>query len=114
MTTEITNVVRTLVSQIDNSVVGEYNSADGRTYICDTKWIRVGKKVTDESDNIYTITEVVPDEYINVEPLLVSNPPLDGKIYIPAPFYISGTKMATNREWTISTSKMSEKERECN
>jgi hypothetical protein len=109
MTTEITNVVRTLVSQIDNSVVGEYNSVDGRTYICDTKWIRVGKKVTDESDNVYTITEVVPDEYINVEPLLVSNPPLDGTIYIPSPFYISGTKMATNREWTISTNKMSEK-----
>lgn len=109
MTREITQVVQNLVSRIDNSVQGTYNAVDERTYICNTKWMRVGKKVTDINDNMYTITEVVEDEYIVVKPLLVSNPPLDGQIFIPSPFYISGTKMATNREWTLSTNNMSEK-----
>lgn len=109
MTNEITNIVRDLTASIDNVVEGKYVASEERTYVCDTKWLRVGKKVSDEADNVYTITKVVEDEYIESTPVLVSSPPLEGKIYLPAPYYISGTRMATNREWTISNSKMSEK-----
>lgn len=109
MTNEITNIVRGLAGRVDNVIEGVYNASEERTYVCDTKWSRVGKKVSDEADNVYTITKVVEDEYIEVTPLLVSNPPLEGKIYLPSPYFVTGTRMATNREWTISTNKMSDK-----
>ena len=99
MTKEITNIIGELVAKIDNVCIGIYDSVTTFTMICDTKYLRVGKKVT----------KVVEDEYIEVTPLLVGSPNLDGKIYLPPPFYISGTKMATNREWTISTSDMTSK-----
>lgn len=109
MTKEVTNIIQTLVSQIDNTTEGIYNASEERTYICDTKWMRVGKIVSDSSDNKFRITELVEDEYVVAKPLLTGSPALDGLVTIPEPFFISGTKIATNREWTISTSKMSEK-----
>tara|TARA_R110000772_G_scaffold11971_1_gene37012 strand:+ start:116 stop:802 length:687 start_codon:yes stop_codon:yes gene_type:complete len=109
MTNEISDIVRGIVNSIDHSVEGKYVASEERTYICDTKWLRVGKKVTNEADEVYTVTKVVNDSYIEVTPLLVSNSPLEGKIYLPAPYFVTGTRVATNREWTISTNKMSDK-----
>ena len=109
MMKELSVIVGDLISQIDNSVQGKYDASSDRTYICDTKWMRVGKIVTDSSDREYRITEVVDDEYCTSKPKVSSSPPLDGKIYLPAPFYISGTKLATNREWTLSTNDLREK-----
>ena len=106
---EITLLVEDIVKSIDNVVIGTYDASNERTLICDTKWLRVGKQVSNEADEVYTVTKVVEDEYIEVSPVLVSNPPLEGNIYLPSPFYISGTRMATNREWTLSTNNMSEK-----
>ncbi len=68
MMKEVSVIVNTLISQIDNSVLGKYNALDERTYICDTKWMRVGKIVTDSLDRKYRVTEVVDDVdllYIN-------------------------------------------------
>lgn len=103
MTSEVTNIIRDLVNQIDNSMLGVYEPSTGRTLICNTKWSRVGKTISNEAGEVYTITEVQEDEYIIAVPELDTSPDLDGLIYLSAPFYISGTKMATNREWTIST-----------
>ncbi len=109
MTSEVTNIIRDLVNQIDNSMLGVYEPSTGRTLICNTKWSRVGKTISNEWGEVYTITEVQEDEYIIAVPELDTSPDLDGLIYLSAPFYISGTKMATNREWTISTNDMSKK-----
>lgn len=109
MMKEISNIVHTLVSQIDNTTEGFYEASLERTYVCDTKWMRVGKIVTDSSDNKFRISEILVDEYVVGKPLDESSPALDGLITIPEPFFISGTKIATNREWTLSTNKMSEK-----
>ncbi len=109
MTSEVTNIIRDLVNQIDNSMLGVYEPSTGRTLICNTKWSRVGKTISNEAGEVYTITEVQEDEYIIAVPELDTSPDLDGLIYLSAPFYISGTKMATNREWTISTNDMSKK-----
>ena len=35
--------------------------------------------------------------------------PLNGVIYLTSPFYISGTKIATNNEWTISGNDLTTK-----
>ena len=109
MTSEVTNIIRDLVNQIDNSMLGVYEPSTGRTLICNTKWSRVGKTISNEAGEVYTITEVQEDEYIKAQPELETSPDLDGLIFLSAPFYISGTKMATNREWTISTNDMSKK-----
>lgn len=106
---EITLMIEDIVKSIDNVVIGTYDASNGRTLICDTKWLRVGKEVSNEADDVYVVTKVVEDEYIEVNPVLIANPPLEGKIYLPAPFYISGTQTATNREWTLSTNNMSDK-----
>lgn len=109
MMKEVSVIVNTLISQIDNSVLGKYNALDERTYICDTKWMRVGKIVTDSLDRKYRVTEVVDDVYCTSTPIDETSPPLDGLIYLPAPFYVSGTKLATNREWTIASNNLSDK-----
>ncbi len=109
MTKEVTNIIGELVAKIDNVCIGIYDPATTFTMICDTKYLRVGKKVTNEAGDEYMVIKVVEDEYIEVEPIMVGSPDLQGKIFLPPPFYISGTKMATNREWTISTSDMTSK-----
>jgi len=109
MTKEITNIIGELVSRIDNVCIGIFDSATARTMICDTKYLRVGKYVTNDTGDKYMVTKVVEDEYIEVKPDLLGSPDLEGKIYLPAPFYISGTKYATNREWTISTNDLTSK-----
>ena len=109
MTKEITNIVNGLIDKIDNTMLGTYDVTTGRTLVCDTKWSRVGKTVLNQAGNVYTISEVSEDLYIVAQPLDPSSPNLDGIISLTAPFYISGTKMATNREWTISTNDMTKK-----
>ena len=109
MTKEITSVIGKLVEKINNVCIGEYDASTGRTMICDTKYLRVGKQVLNEANDRYMVTKVEEDEYIEVAPVLDGQPDLEGKIILPDPFYISGTKMATNREWTISTSDMTSK-----
>jgi hypothetical protein len=109
MTKEITNIIGQLVAKIDNVCIGIYDPSTTFTMICDTKYLRVGKQVLNEANDRYMVTKVVEDEYIEVDPLLEGQPDLEGKIFLPDPFYISGTKMATNREWTISTSDMTSK-----
>ena len=106
---EVTEYMEEIVSKIDNSIDGTYDLATQRTYFCDTKWARVGKKITDSLSNIFTITEVVTDQYIVAEdptdPALV----LDGLCTLEEPFWITGTKLATNREWSISDSNLENK-----
>jgi len=109
MTKEITNIVNGLIDKIDNTMLGTYDVTTGRTLVCDTKWSRVGKTVLNQAGDVYTISEVSEDLYIVAQPLDPSSPNLDGIISLTAPFYISGTKMATNREWTISTNDMTKK-----
>lgn len=109
MSKEITNIVGTLVDQIDNTLSGVYEPSTGRTLVCKTKWARVGKTILNASDEAYKIKELQEDEWIIGDPVDPTSPPLEGTLYLADPFYISGTKMATNREWTISDSNMSNK-----
>jgi hypothetical protein len=108
---EATKIIETIVDQMDNSIRGEYNASDGRTYFCDTKWARKGKTISDALSNVFTIVEIVPDEYIVAEPVVVEDPPLtlDGLCFLTPPFFITGTKLSTNREWTIANDHLENK-----
>lgn len=102
MIEDVAIIVESIVEQMDNSFVGKYNIIDGRTYTCQTKWARVGKKIKDDLGNDFYINEVEPDQYIVAVSLTDPQLTLDGLCFLTPPFWITGTKIATNREWTIA------------
>ena len=106
---EASEYIKGLVSNIDNKLVGEYNATDGKTYLCNTKWSRVGKVVTDSNNVKFKITEIVYDVYIVAEPIGGGVDVLNGIFYLSNPFFITGTKRATNMEWTLSDSNLENK-----
>ena len=105
---EASEYVKDLVLKIDNTIQGSYDPLTGRTLVCNTKWARIGKVVKDAEDKEYLITELVTDEYLVATPL-IGETNLSGLIYLPEVFFITGTKRATNTEWTIADANLSNK-----
>lgn len=109
MTNEIRDIVEQIVLQMNTSITGEFNPGDLKTYSCDTKWARVGKIVLDSLNNEYLITDISPNEWILTNDTDPLSPNLDGVIQLPVPYFISGTKLATNSEWTKATPNLLQK-----
>ena len=110
MTNEVSNIIKGLCTSIDNEVYGVYDSQVDKTYICNTKWMRVGQIVEDSNGDQYVIVSIEYDEYVTWEPVDQSNTnDLEGVITLPEPYWITGTQLATNREWTISSPNLSSK-----
>jgi hypothetical protein len=99
MTGEISNIVKDLVLSMDNTIFGTFDEDTGKTFFCNTKWARIGKEITNEGGDIYIITDIEPNEWILAEAVTGSND-LEGIIYLPEPYWITGTKLAANMEWT--------------
>lgn len=106
---EASEYMKGLVSSIDNSLVGSYDSASGKTLVCNTKWARVGKIITDSLDRKFKITQIGYDEFIIADPVSGGTEVLDGTCYLINPFFITGTKKATNMEWTLADSNLENK-----
>jgi len=66
---EASEYIKGLVSSIDNSLVGTYDSASGKTLVCNTKWARVGKIITDSLDRKFKITQIGYDKFIIADPV---------------------------------------------
>lgn len=98
MTREISNIVSDLVNEIDSTIVGQWNATESRTDVCSTKWGRIGKTITNASDESFLIQDLEPDEWIMTEPIGA-----DGVLTLAKPFFITGTRIATNSEWTKAT-----------
>ena len=109
MTNELSAIIEGIVTQIGTTLVGVYDQNTEQTKICNTKWARVGKYVKNSNDELYIITEVEPNEYIKADPIAPNGPPLDGIITLPTPYWITGTRTATNREWTIKDNNLLDK-----
>jgi hypothetical protein len=105
---EASEYVKDLVLKIDNTIQGSYDPLTGRTMVCNTKWARIGKVVKDAEDKEYLVTELVTDSYLVATPL-IGETNLSGTIYLPELFFITGTKRATNTEWTIADANLSNK-----
>lgn len=108
MNQDLSNIIHQIVLDIDNTIVGIFDVVLNRTNVCETKWIRKGKKVTDSSGNEYMVIDFSVDEWIIATPL-VGSIPLEGIISIGEPYFITGTKMSANREWTIVTNDVTAK-----
>ena len=110
MTKDVTTQIQQIVGQISNEITGVYDAVTFKTFVCSTKWLRVGKTVKDQYDNVFVVTEIGPGEWIKATP--VNNDPLlflDGLFTIPEPYYLAGTKLSANREWTLPTNDVTEK-----
>ena len=108
MINEITNEIKQLFDQINPELTGAYDSNTWRFESCNTKWARKGKIVTDDLENKYSIVEVVTDEYITLSPIGHQNEPTN-VLYLNDPFWITGTKLATNSEWTKAEKNLMKK-----
>ena len=106
---EASQYITELVSKVDNTLIGKYHPASARTYFCDTKWARVGKIITDVNDIQFKIIEISYDVYIVAEPILGGVQTLNGTCRLSSPFFITGTKRATNMEWTLADSNLENK-----
>ena len=93
MTKDVSQSIEELVSQINSTIEGVYDAINQRTDICNTKWARVGKYVTDLINGQLLITEIDYDNY-----LVAGN--ANGTLTLPAPYFVPGTKIAANTEWT--------------
>jgi hypothetical protein len=108
MINEITQEIKQLFDQIDPEIKGTFDQPTMRFYTCDTKWARVGKNIKDDLNNNYQILEVEPNEYIRIKPVGVINYPTT-LMYLNEPFWITGTKLATNSEWSKAEKNLMKK-----
>lgn len=109
MTDLISTHIGEIVANIDNIIVGVVDNNIGKNTFCHTKWARKGKRIQN-METLYTfnIINVEVDEYIDALPVGAGTFQ-SGPYALPVPFYIHGTKKATNREWTISTNDLTAK-----
>lgn len=106
---EASEYIKEIVQSIDNSMLGKYDVSSNKTFICDTKWSRLGKVITDSNNQKFKITEIVYDSYIIAEPINGGSGNLDGLCYLINPFFLTGTKLAANMEWTLADSNLENK-----
>jgi hypothetical protein len=104
---EVTKIIQSIVDDIDNSIVGEFDALEQKTFVCKTKWLRIGQKIV-SNDGEFIVNDIKRDEWIVAVPVGHTND-LDGLFFIPNPFFITGTKLSTNREWTLADNNLMEK-----
>ena len=105
MINELSTIIGNVVSQMDSTIDGTFDV--DKTLSCNTKWARVGKIVTDSNGDEFLITEIDENNYLVTENRDLIG--LNGVINLPQPFFIHGTKKATNREWTILSNDVTAK-----
>jgi len=112
MINDVADVVGQLVNSIDCTIVGEFNDdvLPNEWVTCNAKWARVGKIVMDPATgNSFTIVSIVDNTTLVLDPLPtnLTNDEPSSELILPNPFYLSGTKIAANNEWTrVSNSLM--------
>lgn len=108
MIEDICDILEEVVSSIDTTIEGA-NSAPNVALFCSTKWARPDKiieRITDGEK--WVITDVVPDQEITVTYLgtTIPEPTFEGLFQLPIPFFITGTRLAANNEWTMATTNV--------
>ena len=109
MTQEIRNIVEDLVNQMDCTIVGEVDNLIMKNTFCKTKWARPGKQIQNlETNFVFNIINVEPNQYIDAIPIGAGT--FGSATYeLVKPYFISGTRLATNSEWTKVTPNLMDK-----
>lgn len=89
------------VISVESSVL---NSTTWTIQACNIKWARVGKTVTDENGQVFTITLV--DNLANIMEI-TGHLTIVGNLTLTNPYFFIGTPIKTNTEWLqFSTNEM--------
>jgi len=102
---DVSEIFEDIVNDIDNQIAINSLSVINnklRVYTCDTKWLRVGKKVSGKilggSIKEAYVTAIDVDNYFEID-----NVNILSDIFIPKPTAMFGTRTATNNEWNLKT-----------
>ena len=102
---EFSQVFKGIVQQMDREIeIGSVSSMGNSTMIftCNTKWARAGKTLELQDGQVSfnnIIEEVSTNNYIKVKGNISFT-----RAFVNLPFNITGTKLATNLEWTKASS----------
>lgn len=109
MIDEAADIVKGIVDSMDSTIIGKVNNALGKNTFCETKWARKGKRIQNlDTGFVFNMIYVQPDEYIDAVPIGAGT--FGSGLYeLPKPYFISGTKLAANREWTIAGNDLTAK-----
>ena len=100
MTEDIRNIVEDLVNQMNCEITGVIDNTIAKNTFCSTKWARSGKILTDvDTGALFKITNVQPNQWIDAIGLSAQVFG-SGTYELVKPYFISGTKLATNSEWS--------------
>ena len=102
MTKDVSQAVEDLVNLIDTYVYGIYDPMQQKTFTCDTSYARVGKYITDPIHGSLLITGVNTDEWIEAGNA-------SGVLELPEPYFVPGTKISANNEWTAVSNDLTQK-----
>lgn len=96
--TNLVDIIRYIIGNMNlsltvSSIVGD------KLYMCNTLFLSVGKVVTDSQGNLYEVTAVSLNEYIEVLPSGHSNPFTGSKVTAPPVLFLHGTPSSTNNEY---------------
>jgi hypothetical protein len=102
---DVSEIFEEIVNAIDNKIsINSISIVNGkaRIYTCDTKWLRIGKKVSGKilggSINEAYVTAIDVDKYFEID-----NVNIVSDILAPKPTAMFGTRTATNNEWNLKT-----------
>ena len=108
---DVSEIFEEIVNAIDNSIsINSLSVVNGklRVFTCDTKWVRVGKKVSgkilDGTVKYAFVTNVVVDTYFDID-----NVNIVSDISATKPTAMFGTRTATNKEWNLKTYNLLDK-----
>jgi hypothetical protein len=102
MIEDISQAIEGLVGQLDNTFEGVFNTSLDVIEVCNTKWARAGKMLTFENGD-YLIESISYDQYF------VTGLPQTGVFTLAQPYFVSGTRISANREWTIADNNLMDK-----
>lgn len=105
MIKDISFDIENVVNAIDNNLYGELNLALKKYETCDAKYSRAGKYlhyVDSNGDlNRTTINYVEDDNVYYLGALQALAPYANPLFWLQKPFFVSGTHISANREWSV-------------
>lgn len=107
MKKDIANVIDEIIAGIDNKIVGSFDIIEQKFVTCETKWMRIGKIVTNANGDRFLITAMEPDQWFKFDSL--DSGLLVDVAFLPVPFGITGTKINANIEWLKADSDLTKK-----
>lgn len=105
---EFSTLFEEIVNRIDNTL--SLVSQNGNQYqVCDVKYSRVGKSLFGKMENGDTIGVYITNVDYENNIITLANSQIISDLYLQEPTSMTGTKIATNQEWTQLSKNVTQK-----